>query len=482
MLLLNSARDVCSSLHGLVSQARTANGNDMDHPSYNQVADYSKGVIMNISNFIKFVKMFEEESSRGTRAVQSSIEAIAQEIHNFSSMHEHEPRLEEAKPEYVIRAIHAITQSAHKIVEASSSRRQEDLLAAANIGRCAVTELLTTCKGVAWGCEDQLLRQQTLEMCGTLATQYQDLLASIVRGRDRSHSVEASQVIEQNALRLAALVESCDAGLVRRFRDSGEMECDPVIPQMSPPVSPHSTALPEVTSVSIMGPTLVVRSGSTLNPNAEEFTPKSPESQVTADHDSAPLLPTDPEPSSLNSDQTLESKRTSVNISKLKNRKEFTKCRIWEDKTKEKLEYIKVESKKAELVVGEGGETIKSINQASGAHVEINRNTPPDAVKKNFIIRGSVEAVEKGRTMVLEKLGAIKVHFAYILLWIVIINTNHYRGLNVHLLLDLAARICWGAQMKLVKRQQEASSKAVLDSKVELNRAREEQVRIIASS
>ena len=82
----------------------------------------------------------------------------------------------------------------------------------------------------------------------------------------------------------------------------------------------------------------------------------------------------------------------------------------------------------------------------------------------------------------LEKLGAIKVHFAYILLWIVIINTNHYRGLNVHLLLDLAARICWGAQMKLVKRQQEPSSKAVLDSKVELNRAREEQVRIIASS
>ena len=153
MQILNSARDVCLSLHGLVSQARTANGNDMDHPSYNQVADYSKGVIMNISNFIKFVKMFEEESSRGTRAVQSSIEAIAQEIHNFSSMHE--PRLEEAKPEYVIRAIHAITQSAHKIVEASSSRRQEDLLAAANIGRCAVTELLTTCKGVA--CEDQLL-------------------------------------------------------------------------------------------------------------------------------------------------------------------------------------------------------------------------------------------------------------------------------------------------------------------------------------
>ena len=202
MLLLNSARDVCSSLHGLVSQARTANGNDMDHPSYNQVADYSKGVIMNITNFLKSVKMFEDESSRGTRAVESSIEAIAQEIHEFSS--KHEPRLAEAAPEDVIRAI---THATHKIVAVSSSGRQEDLLGAANLGRRAVTELLTTCKGVAWGCEDQLLRQQTLELSSGVAVQYRDLLASIVTGQDRAQVMEASRVIAQNALLLAGLAE-----------------------------------------------------------------------------------------------------------------------------------------------------------------------------------------------------------------------------------------------------------------------------------
>ena len=205
MLLLNSARDVCSSLHGLVSQARTANGNDMDHPSYNQVADYSKGVIMNITNFLKSVKMFEDESSRGSRAVESSIEAIAQEIHEFSS--EHEPRLAEAAPEDVIRANRAITHATHKIVAASASGRQEDLLAAANLGRRAVTELLTTCKAVAWGCEDRALRQQTLELCSGVAVQYRDLLASILQGHDRSHIMEASRVIAQNALLLAGLAE-----------------------------------------------------------------------------------------------------------------------------------------------------------------------------------------------------------------------------------------------------------------------------------
>ena len=75
----------------------------------------------------------------------------------------------------------------------------------------------------------------------------------------------------------------------------------------------------------------------------------------------------------------------------------------------DKMEYVMVASNKVGLVIGKGGETIKSINQASGAHVEIDRNAPPDAVEKNFIIRGSAEAVERAKNMVLEKIGAIEV-------------------------------------------------------------------------
>merc|ERR1719394_1042289 len=67
-----------------------------------------------------------------------------------------------------------------------------------------------------------------------------------------------------------------------------------------------------------------------------------------------------------------------------------------------------VASNKVGLVIGKGGETIKSINQASGAHVEIDRNAPPDATEKNFLIKGSPEAVERAKSMVLEKIGAIE--------------------------------------------------------------------------
>merc|ERR1719479_189885 len=74
----------------------------------------------------------------------------------------------------------------------------------------------------------------------------------------------------------------------------------------------------------------------------------------------------------------------------------------------DKVECVMVASNKVGLVIGKGGETIKSINQASGAHVEIDRNAPPDAQEKNFLIKGSAEAVERAKSMVLEKIGAIE--------------------------------------------------------------------------
>ena len=75
----------------------------------------------------------------------------------------------------------------------------------------------------------------------------------------------------------------------------------------------------------------------------------------------------------------------------------------------QQVEYVMVASNKVGLVIGKGGETIKSIIQASGAHVEIDRIAPPEAVEKNFIIRGSTEAVERAKKMVLEKIGAFEV-------------------------------------------------------------------------
>lgn len=57
--------------------------------------------------------------------------------------------------------------------------------------------------------------------------------------------------------------------------------------------------------------------------------------------------------------------------------------------------------------VSSGGENIKSINQQSGAHVELQRNPPPntDPGVRIFTIRGVPQQIELARHLIDEKVG-----------------------------------------------------------------------------
>nr|XP_021529757.1 far upstream element-binding protein 3 isoform X4 [Aotus nancymaae] len=66
-----------------------------------------------------------------------------------------------------------------------------------------------------------------------------------------------------------------------------------------------------------------------------------------------------------------------------------------------------VPADKCGLVIGKGGESIKSINQQSGAHVELQRNPPPnsDPNLRRFTIRGVPQQIEVARQLIDEKVG-----------------------------------------------------------------------------
>uniref|UniRef100_A0A4W3IWE4 Far upstream element (FUSE) binding protein 3 n=1 Tax=Callorhinchus milii TaxID=7868 RepID=A0A4W3IWE4_CALMI len=64
---------------------------------------------------------------------------------------------------------------------------------------------------------------------------------------------------------------------------------------------------------------------------------------------------------------------------------------------------------KCGLVIGRGGDTIKSINQQTGAHVELQRN-PPQTSDPNirvFIIRGALQQIEHARQLIEEKINGV---------------------------------------------------------------------------
>jgi len=51
-------------------------------------------------------------------------------------------------------------------------------------------------------------------------------------------------------------------------------------------------------------------------------------------------------------------------------------------------EIVKVPGNRAGLVIGRGGESIKAIQEQSGAHLELNRDIPDGAAEKEFIVSG----------------------------------------------------------------------------------------------
>ncbi|XP_070177451.1 far upstream element-binding protein 1-like isoform X4 [Littorina saxatilis] len=64
-----------------------------------------------------------------------------------------------------------------------------------------------------------------------------------------------------------------------------------------------------------------------------------------------------------------------------------------------------VPADKCGLVIGKGGETIRDINRQSGAHVELDRNPPPNMAEKLFNIRGTPQQIQHAIQLICEKTG-----------------------------------------------------------------------------
>jgi len=64
-----------------------------------------------------------------------------------------------------------------------------------------------------------------------------------------------------------------------------------------------------------------------------------------------------------------------------------------------------VPANKCGIVIGKGGESIRQINQMSGAHVEINKATTGNTDFKHFVIRGNDGQIQHAQRLISEKCG-----------------------------------------------------------------------------
>ncbi|KAM4050130.1 LOW QUALITY PROTEIN: talin-1 [Anomaloglossus baeobatrachus] len=155
VVLINAVKDVAKALGDLISATKAAAGKSSDDPSVYQLKNSAKVMVTNVTSLLKTVKAVEDEATKGTRALEATIEHIRQELAVFSSP---EPPPQTSTPEDFIRMTKGITMATAKAVAAGNSCRQEDVIATANLppGYCghasrrAIADMLRSCKEAAY--------------------------------------------------------------------------------------------------------------------------------------------------------------------------------------------------------------------------------------------------------------------------------------------------------------------------------------------
>uniref|UniRef100_A0A7N8X428 Talin 2a n=1 Tax=Mastacembelus armatus TaxID=205130 RepID=A0A7N8X428_9TELE len=178
VVLINAVKDVAKALAELISATKCAAGKAADDPSMYQLKSAAKVMVTNVTSLLKTVKAVEDEATRGTRALEATIECIKQEMALFQSK---DAPNKTTTPEEFIRMTKGITMATAKAVAAGNSARQEDIIHTANLSRKAISDMLTTCKQAAYHPEvGEEVKNRALMFGSECTTGYIDLLEQVL--------------------------------------------------------------------------------------------------------------------------------------------------------------------------------------------------------------------------------------------------------------------------------------------------------------
>ncbi|XP_069851354.1 talin-2 isoform X2 [Dipodomys merriami] len=178
VVLINAIKDVAKALSDLIGATKGAASKPADDPSMYQLKGAAKVMVTNVTSLLKTVKAVEDEATRGTRALEATIEYIKQELTVFQSKEVPEKT---SSPEESIRMTKGITMATAKAVAAGNSCRQEDVIATANLSRKAVSDMLTACKQASFHPDvSEEVRTRALRYGTECTLGYLDLLEHVL--------------------------------------------------------------------------------------------------------------------------------------------------------------------------------------------------------------------------------------------------------------------------------------------------------------
>ncbi|XP_041458339.1 talin-1-like isoform X4 [Lytechinus variegatus] len=202
VLLINAVKDVASALGDLISSTKMAAGKSSNDPAMEPLKNSAKLMVTNVTSLLKTVKSVEDEATRGTRALEATIDAIVQEARILDTA---PPSDSLASPEELIRSTKQVTLATAKAVGAGNSCRQDDVIQASNVSRQAVFEMLDTCRRAAPIAENPEVRNRTLMAGHQCADAFRCLLEQ-VHSNIQKPTPDGKQRLVQHSKRVAHTV------------------------------------------------------------------------------------------------------------------------------------------------------------------------------------------------------------------------------------------------------------------------------------
>ena len=184
VLLINAVKDVGIALNELIASTKLASSRVNPDSEMENLKEAAKNMVANVHSLLKTVKTVEDEAARGTRALESAIEAINQEIKNYSNAINNQEieansNITPISAEDLIRAAKQVTLATSKAVSAGNTAKQEDIIVAANMGRKAISDLLIVCRG-ALAKVEEVNPNVVLNVGYNCAIFYKELLETIL--------------------------------------------------------------------------------------------------------------------------------------------------------------------------------------------------------------------------------------------------------------------------------------------------------------
>jgi talin len=207
VLVINSVKDVATALGETVNASKLAAGKPINDPTMSDLQKTTKVLSANITSLLKTLKAVDDDNTRGTRAMEATVEAIIQKLQTMQSVTEpvNEPP---ATPEDLIRVAKNVTRATTKVVAAGASKQQPDVLAAAIDGRQAIFDMLSVCRSVASKAETPELKAQTINAGVAVATSFRDLSNAVAQGQPSDDWKDVPRKVAESLTVLVGLAQS----------------------------------------------------------------------------------------------------------------------------------------------------------------------------------------------------------------------------------------------------------------------------------